>query len=564
MISVSGRKWEEEKISKRLIEKIEQEYNFSKIVSKLIISRKFNKEEIFSINNNLKLSNFFKNNPDFIKSVNLVEKLIKNKENICIFGDYDVDGSASTSLLVNFFQNINQPNFYFIPDRVKDGYGASIEIFKKIILKNPKLVIMVDCGSTSNDAINFLNQNNVKSLVIDHHEINLPYPDANIIINPKKNNGYLEYDYLCATTLTYFFLEMLAKKINCKINLKKYLINVLLATVCDVMPLRKLNRLIAKNVINEFKINENKVFKKLYELNGKKNNISINDLGYLIGPILNSGGRLGKSNYATELLSTENQKLINKRSLELISLNEKRKRIENITLKNIDFSKLENQNTNVIIYYNPNINEGLIGIIASRLKDYFNKPSIVITNSNNILKGSARSIYEYNIGRVIKLSLDRNLIVNGGGHNMAAGFSLKKENLSNFKLFVNSDFSKNNISLNNLYTYDFEASSSVLNKEFYNDIKKMEPFGTGNPLPTFFFKDLKVIKSSLLNKKHISCILKSKRGFSINSISFDSNNNEIGKYLLNYKRNLNVIGQISENFWNNKKTLQLIIKDIII
>jgi len=564
MISVSGRKWEEEKISKRLIEKIEQEYNFSKIVSKLIISRKFNKEEIYSINNNLKPSNIFKNNPDFIKSVNLVEKLIKNKENICIFGDYDVDGSASTSLLVNFFQSINHPNFYFIPDRVKDGYGASIEIFKKIILKNPKLVIMVDCGSTSNDAINFLNQNNIKSLVIDHHEINLPYPDANIIINPKKDNGYLEYDYLCATTLTYFFLELLSKKINCKINLKKYLINVLLATVCDVMPLRKLNRLIAKNVINEFKINENKVFKKLYELNNKKNDISINDLGYLIGPILNAGGRLGKSNYATELLSTENQKIINKRSLELINLNEKRKRIEDITLKNIDFSKLKNQNTNVIIYYNPNINEGLIGIIASRLKDYFNKPSIVITNSNNILKGSARSIYKYNIGRVIKLSLDRNLIINGGGHNMAAGFSLKKENLSNFETFVNNDFLKNNVSSKNVFMYDFEASSSVLNKEFYEDIKKMEPFGTGNPLPTFLFKDLKILKSSLLNKKHISCILKSKKGPSINSISFDSSNSEIGKYLLNYKKNLNVIGQISENFWNNKKTLQLIIKDIIL
>ena len=564
MISVSGREWKEEKVSKRLVEKIEQEYNFSKIVSKLVVSRKFSKEEIYLINNDLKLSNFFQNNPDFIKSVNLVEKSIKNKENICIFGDYDVDGSASTSLLINFFQSINHPNFYCIPDRVKDGYGASIAIFKKVILKKPKLVIMVDCGSTSKDAINYLNQNNIKSLVIDHHEINKPYPEANVIINPKKNNGYLEYDYLCATTLTYFFLEMLIKKMKCKIDLKKYLINVLLATVCDVMPLRKLNRLIAKKVINEFKITENKVFNELYKLNNKKNKISINDLGYLIGPILNAGGRLGKSNYATELLSTKNPKLINKRSLELISLNEKRKRIEDFTLKNIDFGKLENQNKNVIIYYNPNINEGLIGIIASRLKDYFNKPSMVITNSKNILKGSARSIYEYNIGRIIKLSLDRNLIINGGGHNMAAGFSLKKENLSNFRLFVNNDFLKNKVSFNNLNTYDFEASSSVLNKEFYNDIKKMEPFGVGNPLPTFLFKDLKVIKSSLLNKKHILCILKSRKDFSINSIAFDSSNSEIGKYLLNYKKNLNVMGQISENFWNNKKTLQLIIKDLLI
>ena len=564
MISVSGREWKEEKVNKRLVEKIEQDYNFSKIVSKLIVSRKFNKEEISLINNDLKLTNLFKNNDDFVNSVKLVKKSIKNNENICIFGDYDVDGSASTSLLVNFFKSINHPHFYYIPDRVKDGYGPSIGVFKKIILKNPKLVIMVDCGSTSISAIDYLNQNNIKSLVIDHHEINKPYPKADVIINPKKNNGYLDYDYLCATALTYFFLEMLVKELKYKIDLKKYLINVLLASICDVMPLRKLNRLIAKKVINEFKITENKVFKKLYELNNKKNKISINDLGYLIGPILNAGGRLGKSNYATELLSSDNQELINKRSLELIRLNDKRKKIEDITLKNIDFTILENQNKNVIIYYNPNINEGLIGIIASRLKDYFNKPSIVITNSNNLLKGSARSIYNYNIGRVIKLSLDRNLIINGGGHNMAAGFSLKKENLSNFKSFVNDDFFKNNIFLNNLYTYDFEASSSVLNKEFYKDIQKMEPFGTGNPSPTFLFKDLRVLKPSLLNKKHVSCILKSRKGLSINSIAFNSNNSEIGKYLLNYKKNLNVMGQISENFWNNKKTLQLMIKDLIL
>ncbi len=564
MISVSGREWKEEKVNKRIVEKIEQEYNFSKIVSKLIVSRNFDKEEIYSINNNLKLPNLFQNNSDFINSVKIVEELIKNKEKICIFGDYDVDGSASTSLLVNFFQSISHPFFYYIPDRVKDGYGASVKILKKIILKKPKLVIMVDCGSTNNNAINYLNQNNIKSLIIDHHEINKPYPKADVIINPKKNNGYLEYDYFCATTLTYFFLEMLCKKMNCKIDLKKYLINVLLATVCDVMPLRKLNRLIAKKVINEFKINENKVFKRLYELNNRKNKISINDLGYLIGPILNAGGRLGKSNYATELLSSENQNLINKRSLELISLNNKRKKIEDITLKNIDLGMLKNQNDNIIVYYNPNINEGLIGIIASRLKDYFNKPSMVITNSNNILKGSARSIYKYNLGRVIKQSLDRNLIINGGGHNMAAGFSLKKENLSNFKSFVNKDFLKNYIFSNNICMYDFEASSSALNKEFYKDLQQIEPFGTGNPLPTFLFKDFKVIKSSILNKKHVSCILISKKGIAINSIAFDSSNGEIGKYLLNYKKNLNVLGQISENFWNNKKTLQLIIKDLVL
>ena len=125
-------------------------------------------------------------------------------------GDYDVDGSAATSLLVRFFDSIKHPCFYYIPDREKDGYGASKKLFQKIIKRKPKLVIMVDCGSTSNEAINFLNQNKIKSLIIDHHEINKPYPESNAIINPKKDNGYNEYNYLCATALVYFFLEILS------------------------------------------------------------------------------------------------------------------------------------------------------------------------------------------------------------------------------------------------------------------------------------------------------------------------------------------------------------------
>jgi single-stranded-DNA-specific exonuclease len=564
MISVSGKRWQENKINKNLVEKIKQEYSFSKILSQLIVSRNFDLNEIHTIENDLELFNIFQNNEDFIKSSNLVINAINNKENICILGDYDVDGSAATSLFVRFFESINHPFFYYIPDREKDGYGASKELFKKLKIKKPKLVIMVDCGSTSTDAINYLNKNNIKSLIIDHHEINKPYPKANAIINPKKDNGYLEYDYFCATSLSYFFLEILSKKIQSKINLRKYLIYVLLATVCDVMPLRKLNRLISIIALKEFDINDDYAFNKIYKLCDKDNKININDLGYLIGPILNAGGRLGKSNYATELLSSNNHKIINQRSIELINLNNKRREIESIILNSIDFNKIKNDNKEVIVYYDPIINEGLIGIIASRLKDYFNKPSIVITSSNNLLKGSARSVYNYNIGRAIKNSLDKNIILSGGGHSMAAGFTLKKRNLSNFKEFIIIDFLKNSISTNNIFKYDAEVSSTAFNKIFFNDIKKIEPFGTGNPEPTFLFKDLKIIKNTILKKKHISSILKSKSGFSIKTISFNSIDTKIGEHILNYKNNLDVIGQINENFWNNKNTLQLTIKDLIL
>ena len=200
MISVSGRDWEQNKINKNSVEKLKQDYNFSDIVSKLIISRKFDETELNSINNNLHLNNVFLKNEDFEKSIKIVIDTINSNEKVCILGDYDVDGSAATSLFIRFFESIKHPFFYYIPDREIDGYGASKKLFQKLILKKPKLVIMVDCGSTSNEAINFLNDNKIKSLIIDHHEINRPFPKANMIINPKKDNGYIQYDYLCATS----------------------------------------------------------------------------------------------------------------------------------------------------------------------------------------------------------------------------------------------------------------------------------------------------------------------------------------------------------------------------
>ena len=565
MISVSGKKWEQKKTDKNLVEKLKQDFNFSEVLSILAISRKFDQTELNTIHNSLNLNNVFLRNNDFEKSIELVSNSINKGDYICVLGDYDVDGSAATSLFIRYFESINHPFFYYIPDREKDGYGATKRLFQKLILKKPQLVIMLDCGSTSNEAISFLNDNKIKSLIIDHHEINKPFPKANSIINPKKDNGYIEYDYLCATTLAYFFLDLLSKKMKSKIKISDFLIYVLLATVCDVMPLRKLNRLIALVALKDFDIKKNIAFNELFNLNNKKNKLNVNDLGYLIGPILNAGGRLGKSGFASELLSSDNLEIVNIKSNELIKLNNKRKEIEKLTLDEIDFDKIEKENKDVIIYYRANINEGLIGIIAARLKDYFYKPAIVITSSGKILKGSARSVYNYNIGRAIKNSLDNNIISSGGGHNMAAGFTLEKKNLDNFKDFILEDFSNTVVFKNHTFSYDTEISSHAFNKDFYADIKKLEPFGTGNPNPTFLFRDLKVIKTSILNNKHLSVILKSKVGFSIKSISFNSaNNNKVGEHLLNYKKTFSVLGQISENIWNNKKALQLTIQDLII
>ena len=562
MISVSGKTWTQQKVNKNLVEKVKQDYGFSDILSQLIISRKYDLSEIYGIKNKQKITNLFKDDYDYQKASTLLLETIRNNENICILGDYDVDGVCATSILIRYFNHINQKHFFYIPDRANDGYGPSKKLFKKLVLKQPKLIIMVDCGSTANEAIDYLNQYNVKSIIIDHHEINKPYPRSNVIINPKKNSSNLEKSFLCATSLTYFLIDFLIKKSKSNFKLSNLLIYVLLATVCDVMPLRKINKIIAQNTIDDFDLKDNFPLKYIFNQFSLKKKISVDDLGYLIGPIINSGGRLNCSNYAVDLLSTDNKEIIKNRVDKLIILNNKRKEIEQNILSKIDFEKIKKENKNIIIYYQNNLNEGLIGIIAARLKDYFNKPTIVITKSNNILKASARSTSSFNIGILIKVLIDKNIIDKGGGHNMAAGFSMKKNKLKLLDDFIQNEYLKKTPHLNESNKYDIELSASALNIKFLKDINKLGPFGNFNFSPIFLIKNVKIIKSQIVKNKHISAIIKPKIGSSIKAICFNCLNTNIGEHLLNNKNDINIIGQIYENFWNNKKSISLNIKDL--
>jgi single-stranded-DNA-specific exonuclease len=564
MISVSGKIWTEQKVNKNLVEKFKQDYGLGDILSKLIISRNYDLSEIYGINNKQKLTNIFKDDKDFQKASQILLKTINNDENICILGDYDVDGACATSLLVRYFNYINQKHFFYIPDRTEDGYGASKKLFQKLILKKPKLVIMVDCGSTSNDAIEFLNKHNIKSIIIDHHEINKPFPKSNVIINPKKELINNEQSLLCATALTYFFIDIIIKQTKSNFKISNFLIYVLLATICDVMPLRKINKVIARTTLDNFKIQNNLALNYIFEQYKLKKKLTVDDLGFLIGPIINSGGRLNNSNHGVELLSTDNLEIIKNRSSKLILLNNKRKIIEQNILDEIDFKKIKKENKNVIIYYKENLNEGLIGIIASRLKDYFNKPAIVITKSNDKLKASARSTSTYNIGKLIKSLIDNKIIDNGGGHNMAAGFTIKKTNIKLLYNFIQNDYLKRNSNQKNTYEYDYQLSSSAIKNKLINNINKLGPFGNYNFLPTFLIKNLKVIKHNIIKDKHISVLLKSETGVSFKGFCFNCFNTRMGHYLLSYKKKINIIGQINENIWNNKKSIQLNIRDLIL
>ena len=549
MISVSGNIWEEIKYNKQLSQKIKQDYKFNDILSKLIINRKFNREEIYSINNKIDIVNPFINNFDFEISKNLIIDFINSKKKILIVGDYDVDGSVATGLLIRLFNQIKHPYDYFIPDRVEDGYGISEKLFKKIKKKLTELIIIVDSGSKSYDTINYLNNLNIKTIIIDHHELVKPYPKSTSFINPKKNKND-DNSNLCASALVYFLVDIIKKELSLINDCKSDLFLTALATVCDVMPLRGLNRNIVQKAFNEYKHINLDFINYFYSKKRKSNKFNYDDLGYLIGPILNSGGRLNKSNLATKLIISTNKEEIKKISNQLIDLNDKRKQIEKKTIKKINLKDLILIKDKIIIIKDFTIPEGIIGIIASRFLEKFNKTTIVLTQSGNLIKGSTRSTSDINIGSIINNAVTKKILVNGGGHDMAAGFSLYKKDFNKFKNFL-FEYNFTKTSINKKYVS--KISTSAINLKFLEDLDKLAPFGNHNKRPIFFVENLKIINSRIIDNLHIHCLLKDKKNKIFDSILFNSVNTNLGNCLLNYKKEINILCKFNLYGANNNK-----------
>jgi single-stranded-DNA-specific exonuclease len=560
MISVSGKNWEELYANKRLVEKIKIDHGLNDIQSIIVLSRNYTSEEIHLINNRIELKNPFYNTKDFLQGCELLNINLNRQNKILIIGDYDVDGCMSTSLLVNFLKKKNARVNYFIPDRFKDGYGASKKLIILLLKQfDPNLIIFLDCGSNSHEAIKYIKTKKIESLIIDHHNTHNPYPDVNVFINPKKKIEYNNFDYLCTTFLTYLFIDLYIKLNKEKFSIENKLINVLLATVADVMPIRKINKILSIQTLSKFDTNKNFIIKNILKYLNIKKKLELNELGYKIGPLINAAGRLDNANQIVELFTTDS----NNRILEILEnickLNDKRKLIEKKFLDDLEFEKLNNQN-GILFFYKPNLHEGLIGILASRFKDYFNKPCVVLTNSNGILKGSARSTENFNIGEFIKKTCQMGITLSGGGHNLAAGVSLKKEKLNSFKTYLNKIYNSKISGTKNFYTSIISLKS--INKEFINSINFLGPFGYKNPIPIFLIKDVKFIKKKIINNHYISFFIKKDTKI-VKSISFNHLNSKISYEILNSNNSFDVLVKIKSNKWNNKSTNELEIVDLI-
>jgi single-stranded-DNA-specific exonuclease len=576
-LSISGKNWISKRFSTEDINFFKTNYFLDEIVAKLLSIRNIKKEEI-----KLFLQPSIKNilpNPYILKdmdtSIDRTEEAIINKEKIGIFGDYDVDGATSTAILGKYFDLLNISFEFYIPDRKTEGFGPNKKAFSRFADLGVNLIFTVDCGTLSFEPMEFAKKKNIDVIILDHHQSEIKLPTAHSIVNPNRFDDKSELNYLCAAGVCFMFLIALNKRLRDKkwfLNnsiIEPDLMNLLdlvsLGTVCDVVPLIDLNRAIVYQGLKILKRKNNLGLKTLIEVCNIEKNITAHDLGYVLGPRINAGGRVGKSTHGANLLLNKSPKSAFKLAVELNSCNKERQILETELLNEILNTDYKNSTDPVIILHGENWHEGIIGIIASRVKEKFNKPTIVISVNGAIGKGSGRSIHGFDLGATIIGAVQNNILTKGGGHKMAAGFTIDMNKIDDFKEFIFRKFKSINIDLEegSNYFFDAEIAPSAVNIEFFEKINLLAPYGSGNPEPRFLIKGVKIVNSKIISEKHIKIVLVGSDSSTLKAISFNSVATELGSYLL--KKNIkpfNIAGKLSLNEWRGQRNVEFIIDDI--
>ena len=557
-----------------------QRFNFPSALVPILIDNKVSKDN-FELFLDPKIKNFLPDPNIFIdmdKTVKRIANEIENKNPIGIFGDYDVDGATSAALLKLFLQYFGIEVHIHIPDRFLEGYGPNISALNSLVSKGSNLIITVDCGINSHEPLKELNKTDIDCIIIDHHTPDDDLPPAFSIVNPKRKENGIEYHYLSAVGITFIMIVGLTRELRQRgifekikePNLFRFLDLVALGTVCDVVPLKGLNRCFVKAGLNIISQRKNLGINALCDISDLNKIPDEETLGYKLGPKINAAGRIGSSDIGVSLLISKDISKANELASKLYQLNEKRKKLtNNSTLEAIGMVESEKNKIgklpDFLFLVGENWNEGIIGILAGKIKEKYNRPCCVISLGQNHSKGSARSIANIPIGEYFLEALDKKLLVKGGGHDLAAGLTIENNKIQMFKDFLISKvehaFQENE--LVSEISVTSELSISALNSNLMDWIKKLGPWGQGNPIPKFLIKDV-IIKKLVFfgkEKQHLLVKVSDNSGeidckiFNINETTFLS--------VLEKNKSLHFLGNLVSNEWNNQNKVEFNLIDIM-
>lgn len=556
------KKWEFYNSDEKLVNEICEKYNLNKVIGKIIVNRHVVNDEDVRIFITPTRDDF--HDPFLFKGMDVaVERIIKainNKEKILIYGDYDVDGITSTTVLKKYLIDRGMPVDTYIPNRLHEGYGLNKNAIDIIKERNIDLIITVDCGISAIEEVDYAVSLGMDVIVTDHHEVGEKLPNALAVIDAKRKDNTYPFRSLAGVGVVFKLIQALSIKLEIKPEeYLKYLDLVCVGTISDIVPLEGENRTIAKLGLMLIKVTRNLGLRELIKSSGYKE-IDSNTISFGVAPRINACGRMGHEEEALKLFLAEDLESATKITKELNEYNTLRQSTEKAiyeeAVQEIDRNHLDEKNS--IVLGGKGWHHGVIGIVSSKVTDKYYKPSILLSFEDDIAKGSGRSVPGFDLYEGLTKCED--LLEKYGGHSMAVGLTLKKENLEKFKeRFEQIAKEKNIKELVPIIYIDDELKLKDINMELVKSLSILEPFGEANKVPLFLIRNLKIDSIRALSEgRHLKLTLRDEN-FVINAIGF-----ELGYLAEEYRigDRIDVVGTLEINSFNGFSSIQINMKDI--
>ncbi|MCI8443747.1 MAG: single-stranded-DNA-specific exonuclease RecJ [Clostridia bacterium] len=520
-----NKKWQIYETDKEKIEQIKEKYQLNELLATILVNRNRIKEEEIRLFLNPTRKDFY--DPFLITDMEIaverIIKAIKNQEKVTIYGDYDVDGITSITVLKSFLKDVGLETSFYIPNRLEEGYGLNQKAIDKIAKEGCQLMITVDCGISGREEIEYANSLGIQTIVTDHHETGSELPKAIAVIDNKRKDSQYPFRELAGVGVVFKLIQALGIRLGLKEEAYlKYLDIVCIGTISDIVPLVDENRVIAKLGLKLVKQTRNIGLRSIINASGYSK-IDSNTISFGVAPRINACGRMGKAEEALELFLSQNLNQVNELTKKLNEHNRQRQETEKNILESA-VEKIEKEHLNekkAIIVGGENWHHGVIGIVSSKITDLYFKPSILLSfEEDGVGKGSGRSIPGFDLHDALMKCLDT--IEKFGGHSMAVGITVKKDKLEAFRKQLEEIAIQNHIEeIMPIIQIDAKINLSDISKEMVESIKQLEPFGEANKMPIFAFKNLKINSIRALSEgKHLKLTLQDKNSM-INAIGFN-------------------------------------------